>query len=598
MNLLQLYHSILVQVYTDWINDVDLSCLDAAVCSSKLRYHFLQAIKLSRLSLNRNDSNECMLGKYEWMMRRCIGIKKCMLDNKSSSLFESVFDRTSYLEHFTCNTISDIKLAQNKSMYSLKCLFWERFPVEDFLQVVNGVVNLDLSDCLYSSESICPLIVRLFPYLKVFKCRFHGLEVLQGCAELEEVEVLYSPENVKAIIKLTKMHSISFMALYTDTVVNSADIFSIAHNFPHLRRFSCGNCCLTEYQLLDFVSTCPHLECLELLHYDISDVSVLHVANHCRRLKTFLVSSSFSIDDGILSLVERCPLLTSLTVYGLRSITETTIEAVLRGTTRLARLEVRACPILERAFELCPSLEYLMLDDAPFSVSGFLSNLSEMEYLSINSSNIKFKQSLRIALMQEMYWNGEIESIAFLDGIERCTRLKEIHLMHLYYATEDWIVAVVDRCPLLTSITIQSVGIRHECIGMLARCSLDLQKLSITDMSNITVGEVAELVACRKGIRCLSLVGCTGCTKDVIAVIGRECTDIESLVLTSFRLPFSECTEEVSLVLKNCPKLSYLKINGVMTTSVVVSAVVETSRKTSVCDVSDKGCEIKFSHFL
>lgn len=74
-NILRLYESILVPIFSDWINEWELCHVDSAVTERKLRINFLNV--LSRCTVaNEVLRNECYHSKFEWIALRQLGVRR------------------------------------------------------------------------------------------------------------------------------------------------------------------------------------------------------------------------------------------------------------------------------------------------------------------------------------------------------------------------------------------------------------------------------------------------------------------------------------------------------------------------------------------
>ena len=116
-HLLSLNQFILVPIWSDWMYDIDLCCLDTAVCNQSLRDKFL--IELSKCNAHAKNSTENVHTALDWYLLRHVGKKELYfnyLESTSTALsdkLESVLKRTKHLSvlhiGYQCDTISSLE---------------------------------------------------------------------------------------------------------------------------------------------------------------------------------------------------------------------------------------------------------------------------------------------------------------------------------------------------------------------------------------------------------------------------------------------------------------------------------------------------------
>lgn len=191
-SLLSINQAVLVSFLTDWINDEDLCYLDSAVCSTQLRRTFLVALrKCTIVHVNLERINR--LEKYEWITQRGMRLKSVCLTTFELKPGKYLLCITQHLKYLEAPAIMDlvhfIKLRSLKvEVLKLTGKTLNRV-VAAILRALNGVIELDLSDCIGLTYPVNASISALSPNLRKFTCagNLNVAPLLEQCKYLETV---------------------------------------------------------------------------------------------------------------------------------------------------------------------------------------------------------------------------------------------------------------------------------------------------------------------------------------------------------------------------------------------------------------------------
>ena len=359
-------------------------------------------------------------------------------------------------------------------------------------------------------------------------CRVTKLKI-ESCQDPAVIEVLFS------LLTNSCVHSLDIDAdsLYNDAVHDivsniSKWIIHIRKIGPCLRELSIQNIYLPLKLLSKIFECCPYLEKLSSNSLSDSIGSILqNIANNCSHLRSLDIEISYD------TRAEKCPQLEELTIY-CENITDQSVIALAQHCSRLKTLKLNQCKLTTASLIALSKrglpLEELGIPSIPFPTAEIaaqcayaLSRIRQLfisSYLSIVEGflhAIQYMIGLRKLfqnnstdhlLISHLLLHGHcagLESIIimadssitpqqFIEIVTRCCKLQTLHITKPTCTSDAVVVDLAHSCPQLQKVTLYNRVVTEEGVMALATHCRHLRELDIchTTVTEETVRQLAQ----------------------------------------------------------------------------------------------------------
>jgi hypothetical protein len=199
----------------------------------------------------------------------------------------------------------------------------------------SGVIDTDAR----SSTTVFPALLTLVIYdVEIDDASLDAL--LQRCPAVTELILTNLQDVTEAglVAAAARCPLVRSLVFSTETSsVTDAVLRSVADNFSHLRSFAAGGCNdATEAGLCAVIKSHPQLEKLDVsFNFNVSDVLLGDLVDHCHNLRTVDLSGCGITDAGVIALLQGCPHLTRVNISDCYQLKE--------ETRRLLKERFRTC---------------------------------------------------------------------------------------------------------------------------------------------------------------------------------------------------------------------------------------------------------------
>lgn len=309
---------IIVNVMSEWINMVDLSNLDSAMCNRELRPEFLNILSSQVTLFNGIDVKK--KGKYYmgiryfvWLRLRDISVKKLHNYNLSSNIMNR--KNMSKLETFD---LSNYKECTDSIIFQIT-------TVCPYLTSLNISECTDLTDAsLHSIAAKCENLT----YLNT-----------NGCTN-------FTDKGIEAICSNCRnITSFDFSKCYQVTDIS---LLKIAETYPKLTLLNASSCFrITDKSLSAITEKCRYINTLQLSWcLKLRDESFLSITKaYGNQLKFLLLSWSNHLTDAAAdSIAKNCNNLISLDLSYCKELTsDSIVYSILQGCPKLIVFNLHGC---------------------------------------------------------------------------------------------------------------------------------------------------------------------------------------------------------------------------------------------------------------
>lgn len=184
--------------------------------------------------------------------------------------------------------------------------------------IPSDLIELDLSQCPWLTNSVLHRMVLICPHLKRLKLQSNVQLTYLGWSELQKLRQLQAVDisrchqvNDEDFVMILKAcgHVVEFRADECKKLTDRA-FFSLAKSMPQVLVLSVGRCHLSDGMLLEIVVHCRHLFSLNLTKcLDITEKGLLKVIQQTRELRRLNVSQCRLSDEEIARIRKSYPLL-------------------------------------------------------------------------------------------------------------------------------------------------------------------------------------------------------------------------------------------------------------------------------------------------
>ena len=305
---------------------------------------------------------------------------------------------------------------------------------------------------------------------------------------------------------------------------------------------------------------CTRLRSLRLCPKNLSDAAILEVASKCVDLKAFGLpfAEATVTDRSIIELSKRCDLESvDLSYTKSENITDATVIALADNCPRLKGIELTSMKGITDASILalsrCDFLEKMTL-----SLLRDVSDASIVPLVTRLGANL-----LELRICETSTSDASIRAIA-----QHCGMMKYLSLGSAYYSSankmsDEAVIELASGCPHLQSLSLTSGVITDTSLLAIARCCTELESLWLSgySMPRSRVGQMkisdAGLIEIQKG--CPRLSG--------ISVDCETITDLgiaEFSGLNTFRLKRNNAVTlpAIEALVRRSPNLQYFELQG------------------------------------
>ena len=204
----------------------------------------------------------------------------------------------------------------------------------------------------------------------------------------------------------------------------------------------------------------PNLTKFTLSGTNLTDVSVIFLAEHCRRLQEFNAYACRKITSvGVKKLAECC---LDLSVVDLSEN-----EKNFTGSTIISIL-VRGCPnLLELRLSAFDDAD----DNDVIAIADHCSQLRLIEIGWTDLTDVGLKALATGCVMLEYVEVSctDITDSGVISLAESCPLLKELHLFDCVEITDTGVLTVFERCPALLKVDLSGTSVTEDCRASLLR---------------------------------------------------------------------------------------------------------------------------------
>ncbi|XP_049270717.1 putative RNA-binding protein EEED8.10 isoform X3 [Rhipicephalus sanguineus] len=319
-------------------------------------------------------------------------------------------------------------------------------------------------------------------------------------------------------------------------------------------------------------SRCPNLEYLDASGVQLSNASVLQLANRCPKLKTVLLKDCCDVrEKSLRRLLRRCKCLEHVDLADMYQFTGECFNIDGLG---LRRLVLRGCSGLtprgiSRIATKCSSLTELVLYDcytiADHDLQSICQNMRTLKTLALarslyhaTSNGIKAIGNLRHLESLDLNSNGSVDDAALAPICTGCTKLRFLNLSNC------------DK------------GITDEAMRHVAKCR-ELRELKINYVVKITDAGMHNL-ACHGLLQSLEARGCTLLDNPGVLAMVELCRDLRLLDLSGCELVSTPAMESSAAIVAERPHVLTVIVGG---TSVEQGDISTDSKGKLKIDYSD-----------
>uniref|UniRef100_A0A7S0DRL2 Protein kinase domain-containing protein n=1 Tax=Amorphochlora amoebiformis TaxID=1561963 RepID=A0A7S0DRL2_9EUKA len=213
-------------------------------------------------------------------------------------------------------------------------------------------------------------------------------------------------------------------------------------------------------------------------------------------------------EEGLHTILSRCPNITSLNLGMLQCVTTSTISTIAENLGgRLTQLHLNSCPNinnsdLTRLASDCKAVKRLYLDMCSKINDVGITAVArgcDLEVLSLCANRVS---------------DSSLAAIA-----KHCKNLRQLELSFCYLVSTDGVLEIAQGCPKITHLNLCLVDmIQDNAIERLAQLC-DLEELNLRGCTHITDLSLDALAKYSKKLRVLHLLGCEKVSASTVAVL-------------------------------------------------------------------------------
>ncbi len=545
ITFLSLPNDILILVLCEWVNIVDLTFLDSALCSTISRCIFLDLISCSNFVHRELASQFFNTHYFEWLILRKINLNDLFLDFRSAEekiivneMGGSIFNHMRRINCFYCHL--NLKLLDLLDKFGAK------------------IARLHLSITVGSWRALCDesLWHHLIPHFtKITSLNIHKFDdineefmenIATRCSNLNEFNFSDPTRSIKTdVIAIILKGNPSITNLTLPWSIDTTESFEII--IPclniHLTRLNLRrSVAVTDAVLKNISGKCPNLLALTLGYHSnifsevgistafinwkllrefdangsvsFTDEMLTIIATNCPELRIIDVTGCRKITDvGVCELVSRCKFLTNIDISYISAITGVIFLCIADHCKDLVKLDVSGGSVqipdmsIKRLLQNCTDITHLALRcacvtaDILVYVVNTLSEIETVKYISLKDDNFSEenillqrkttrKQLCGFDFSMWAHYHSHINETAIVKAISLCPELQELCL-HLIFS-DGIVLRILEFCPLLTKIKLTKMSatedlndnISNTIMNAIAEKCIDLSYLYAYSVEN------------------------------------------------------------------------------------------------------------------
>lgn len=581
-SLLQLYQSILVPVFSDWISDSDLCYLDTAVTNHHRRKDFLAFLCKSRIHCG---GSLLYYGEYcDWVELRSVRLKSIHIriwmksEPKLLSLLQSMKNISFlHIEHPSENEIVMLGRGKNIQLLKVNGLQGAEFCAK--MLEINNVFSVDISDSSFNRSILqTPEVCRVLRKLTVRANESESVSKIVELYNLDEVTCRLGdicgamcPSRINScIVTLVRAQSAH---------ANTWNIAGKMYVLTKLNGLSAYDACVEDLAFL--TPYWGHLKTFSFLgslgRADSEPMFKAVVAANCCSLTSLSLDNKTSFD--LTSLFRGCIKLTSLVLTQFK-VSDPEVESLATHCPLLEYVDLGQSQVSEKAAVLLlqrsSMLTYFNVLQIVESVDSVLQTVCDIDTIQLVDQSSSFflsrsdKRSLyRCSIAVQVLKSNCLPSLFALNP-----NLTKIALSVRVYFNNHTLLSLVSHCPLLQSVElacpfVTSDGLLHLTqLRHLSSLSLRHMRVSVTALESILSEKIItrlELKQCKYDL-----------DSGVVPIVVKYCP-----LLT--RLEISRCpgvtSGDVQMLLELCTRLVYLKVENCVNVTSEVCSVLRSHRQ-------------------
>jgi hypothetical protein len=266
----------------------------------------------------------------------------------------------------------------------------------------------------------------------------------------------------------------------------------------------------------------PTLCSITLRQCEATDDVMTAIASRCPLLQTLLAfQGNYITDVGVRAVLERCPLLRETDVEYAHSISsELRVELAKRA--QLKEVDFRTWARIDETFvqqvlRVSPSLTSITLSDACLSDTT----------LALCAQHCPLLEEIGVV----SGGNG-VTSAGIMQLLKPGNRLRRVRLSGCTELSDEVILAFAEHCPLVRVLVCPELGLSDDAVVQLAQ---GCPELLLVDLKGTSVGDagVTALATHCTGLRYLNLTACSNVTTLGVRALSEHCRHLTTLFLPS-----------------------------------------------------------------
>lgn len=363
----------LSMIFSDYLSLDDISRLDIAICNEIRRPQFLEIIgSVSCIWLESTVFNSYSIS---WLNKRSIKIRQLKISfyKKNNQVDTWVTHITTYIgqsgnylqwlsiEDENITDMSMVKILKGcPNLHSVELSLCKKITDASIVQLAIGFPNLQslrLSGLLNVTDASIIMIGKRCPYLRKIDLSYYTsddhsitdeslINIAVCCPCLQSV-TLFSCNKItdKSIIKIgEKCRGLQILNLNNCKYVKSVGISRIAEECPDLQELRLEFCNISDESIMKVAEKCSQLRILSLnRNMHTTDVSIAKIAASCPDLQELDLSNCYKISDmSIVRIARGCPNIQKLKLPYC-NITDLSISIIAENCPKLLHLDLSEC---------------------------------------------------------------------------------------------------------------------------------------------------------------------------------------------------------------------------------------------------------------
>jgi hypothetical protein len=582
----------LIQLFRDWIECKELGLLDSSICCKSFRPEFLRCISLSKLVFTGFDhqmKNELIdhqkrygltnvgtqIGYFEWLKIRGIKVDRLILINfnLSSALLLDLshitklyyhYDLYDEVEVFTTDIDDRFYMLLRKCGASLEELyFWDKYPPTIHQMVLTHCPNIKIlshghgptDSHKYSNQ--CTGAAQKLLLLEEMCFSFHD--------SIFDTVVQNYTERLKL-----KLLSIKFMHC---KMITNISVQNVVRHCKNLSQLSVEGCHNVNDEVFDCIEG-KNLECISLTstssfsNFGLDRINVVRFP----KLTTVNFEHCYSIDDkGILTLCQRCVMLTAVDVSFMHNLTVASAKHIARYLRDLRSV----CFIQNQQYnEISKGMHSVFLTSTDVGQIAWLDEYREIRWRP--KATVSLTPG---ALDHDAVQMSLTEAKPTFRSIEACAKLQKLNYLSACIENTfelGLLTGVLSRCEFLVVFRLFStetanpktvVRLDKNFWENVAKHCYSLEVLYLRHFSYISYLGVSTLCASNPRLLMVNMADCQ-VDDDAVFAISYGCTHLQSLDV-SFNVGVGDAS--MLSVMDCCLNLTSLNVIKTSVTSSMVN---------------------------